>query len=35
MKKKKCKLVGDFVMGDLLGEGSYGKVCKSEIVINN
>ncbi|XP_063229935.1 serine/threonine-protein kinase STK11 [Bacillus rossius redtenbacheri] len=25
-KKKKCKMVGKYVMGDLLGEGSYGKV---------
>ncbi|XP_012270649.1 serine/threonine-protein kinase STK11 [Orussus abietinus] len=25
-KKKKCKLIGKYVMGDLLGEGSYGKV---------
>jgi len=26
VKKKKCKFIGDYVMGDLLGEGSYGKV---------
>lgn len=25
-KKKKIKLIGKYVMGDLLGEGSYGKV---------
>lgn len=25
-KKKKFKLIGKYVMGDLLGEGSYGKV---------
>lgn len=25
-KKKKCKFIGKYVMGDLLGEGSYGKV---------
>lgn len=25
-KKKKCKIIGKYVMGDLLGEGSYGKV---------
>ncbi|XP_012255968.1 serine/threonine-protein kinase STK11 isoform X1 [Athalia rosae] len=25
-KKKTCKLIGKYVMGDLLGEGSYGKV---------
>ena len=25
-KKNKCKFVGKYVMGDLLGEGSYGKV---------
>lgn len=25
-KKKPCKMVGKYVMGDLLGEGSYGKV---------
>ncbi|PNF32712.1 Serine/threonine-protein kinase STK11 [Cryptotermes secundus] len=25
-KKKKCKMIGKYVMGDLLGEGSYGKV---------
>lgn len=25
-KKKKLKLVGKYVMGDLLGEGAYGKV---------
>ncbi|XP_053602531.1 serine/threonine-protein kinase STK11 isoform X2 [Plodia interpunctella] len=25
-KKKKCKMVGKYVMGDMLGEGSYGKV---------
>lgn len=25
-KKKACKMVGRYVMGELLGEGSYGKV---------
>ncbi|XP_001605282.1 serine/threonine-protein kinase STK11 [Nasonia vitripennis] len=25
-EKKKCKYIGKYVMGDLLGEGSYGKV---------
>lgn len=25
-KKKKCKMIGKYVMGDVLGEGSYGKV---------
>ncbi|KAG8233462.1 hypothetical protein J437_LFUL013749 [Ladona fulva] len=25
-KKKRCKIIGKYVMGDLLGEGSYGKV---------
>lgn len=25
-KKQKCKMVGKYVMGDKLGEGSYGKV---------
>lgn len=25
-KRKKCKMIGKYVMGDLLGEGSYGKV---------
>lgn len=25
-KKKKCKMLGKYIMGDLLGEGSYGKV---------
>lgn len=25
-KKKKCKMIGRYVMGDVLGEGSYGKV---------
>ncbi|XP_013188999.1 serine/threonine-protein kinase stk11 [Amyelois transitella] len=25
-KKQKCKMVGKYVMGDMLGEGSYGKV---------
>lgn len=25
-KKKRCKLIGKYVMGDLLGEGSYAKV---------
>lgn len=25
-KKKSCKMVGKYVMGDILGEGSYGKV---------
>lgn len=25
-KKKACKMVGKYVMGELLGEGSYGKV---------
>ncbi|OAD54677.1 Serine/threonine-protein kinase STK11 [Eufriesea mexicana] len=25
-KKKKCKFIGKYVMGDVLGEGSYGKV---------
>lgn len=25
-KKKKCKMIGKYVMGDILGEGSYGKV---------
>lgn len=25
-KKKRCKLIGKYVMGDALGEGSYGKV---------
>ena len=24
--KKKCKFLGKYIMGDLLGEGSYGKV---------
>lgn len=26
VQKKQCKMVGKYVMGDLLGEGSYGKV---------
>lgn len=26
VQKKKCKFIGKYVMGDLLGEGSYGKV---------
>ncbi|ODM91746.1 Serine/threonine-protein kinase STK11 [Orchesella cincta] len=26
VEKKKCKFIGKYVMGDLLGEGSYGKV---------
>lgn len=25
-KKNQCKFIGKYVMGDLLGEGSYGKV---------
>ena len=25
-EKKKCKMIDKYVMGDLLGEGSYGKV---------
>ena len=25
-KKNKCKFIGKYVMGELLGEGSYGKV---------
>lgn len=25
-EKKRCKYIGKYVMGDLLGEGSYGKV---------
>lgn len=25
-KKKSCKMIGRYVMGDILGEGSYGKV---------
>ena len=25
-KKKQCKFIGKYVMGELLGEGSYGKV---------
>lgn len=25
-KKTKCKMIGKYVMGDILGEGSYGKV---------
>lgn len=25
-KKKSCKMIGKYVMGDVLGEGSYGKV---------
>lgn len=25
-KRKKCKFIGKYVMGDVLGEGSYGKV---------
>ncbi|KAL1140266.1 hypothetical protein AAG570_000198 [Ranatra chinensis] len=25
-RRKKCKMIGKYVMGDLLGEGSYGKV---------
>lgn len=25
-QKKKCKFINKYVMGDLLGEGSYGKV---------
>lgn len=25
-KKKSCKMIGRYVMGDMLGEGSYGKV---------
>jgi serine/threonine-protein kinase 11 len=25
-QKKPCKMVGKYIMGDLLGEGSYGKV---------
>ncbi|GLH06674.1 hypothetical protein R5R35_011899 [Gryllus longicercus] len=25
-KKKRCKMIGKYVMGDLLGEGAYGKV---------
>ncbi|XP_065199474.1 serine/threonine-protein kinase STK11 [Planococcus citri] len=25
-KKERCKLIGKYVMGDMLGEGSYGKV---------
>ncbi|XP_071444289.1 serine/threonine-protein kinase stk11 isoform X1 [Hetaerina americana] len=25
-KKKRCKIIGKYVMGELLGEGSYGKV---------
>ena len=24
--KKRCKMIGKYVMGDVLGEGSYGKV---------
>lgn len=25
-KRKKCKMIGKYVMGNMLGEGSYGKV---------